>query len=170
MPDAATILIVDDDQALLRVIETTLRREGFVTATASSGKAAIDWLGKNRADLMVLDFELSDIPGEELINHRASIERCIGFIIITAQGDERVAVDMMKRGALDYLVKDAQFIEFVPTVVRRALDRLDKERRLQEAEEALLRSQAMLARTQKIAHIGSYEFEFPDLDNLLWSA
>jgi len=54
------------------------------------------------------------------------MDRSVPFIIITGQGDERVAVDMMKRGALDYLVKDVNFIEFVPTVVRRALSQLER--------------------------------------------
>src|SRR5262249_33667972 len=65
----------------------------------------------------------------------ASARHCPPFIIITGQGDERVAVEMMKRGARDYLVKDADFLEFVPAVVKRALEQLDKERRLAEAEE-----------------------------------
>src|SRR2546422_955545 len=53
---------------------------------------------------MLLDLKLQDIEGKELVNHLASIGRAVPFIIITGQGDERIAVDMMKRGALDYLV------------------------------------------------------------------
>jgi signal transduction histidine kinase len=51
-----------------------------------------------------------------------------------------VAVQMMKAGALDYLVKDVKFVEFIPTTVRRALDRIDRERQLKEAEAAVLRA------------------------------
>ena len=156
-----TVLIVDDDQGLLRLIEKSLRREGYTTATAASGKDAIDWLVGHQADLMLLDLKLQDIEGKELINHLTSIQRLVPFIIITGQGDERVAVDMMKRGALDYLVKDVRFQEFVPTVVRRALDHLDKEKRLAEAEDALRQSEANLRRAQAIAHIGSYELVWP---------
>lgn len=136
MPDStpANILIVDDDLALLRLLERTLKCEGFATTTASSGREAIAWLAKNNADLMLLDLKLQDIEGKELINHLANIGRPVPFIIITGQGDERVAVEMMKRGALDYLVKDLQFIEFVPIVVRRALTEIEKEKRLAFAE------------------------------------
>ncbi len=128
------ILIVDDDSGLLRLVEKALRREGLSTATASSGKDAITWLTENRPDLLVLDLKLQDIEGKELINHLAAIDRSVPFIIITGQGDERVAVEMMKRGALDYLIKDVRFVEFVPTVVRKALAHLESQRRLAFAE------------------------------------
>jgi len=129
-----TILVVDDDQGLLRLIERALRREGFDTATATSGNDAITWLTSNSADLLLLDLKLQDIEAKELVSHLADMGRAIPFIIITGQGDERVAVEMMKRGALDYLVKDVQFIEFVPTVVKRALAQLQKDKRLALAE------------------------------------
>jgi signal transduction histidine kinase len=135
MPDTPTILIVDDDQGLLRLIQRTLKREGFVTATASSGQEAIAWIKQHQADLLLLDLKLEDIEGRELINHLSGIGRSVPFIIITGQGDERVAVDMMKRGALDYLVKDVNFTEFVPVVVRRALEQLVNAKKLAEADE-----------------------------------
>jgi signal transduction histidine kinase len=138
------ILIVDDDVGLLRLVEKTLKREGFTTATASSGREAIAWLSQNNADLMLLDLKLQDIEGRELINHLADVGRSVSFVIITGQGDERVAVEMMKRGALDYLVKDAQFIEFVPIVVHQALVQLEKDKRLVATQAALKESEAQL--------------------------
>src|SRR4026207_1233672 len=137
MPDAipATVFIVDDDLGLLRLIEKSLRREGHSTATAASASEAMDWLNNHRADLLLLDLKHKDASGQEVIEQLAQAERSVPFIIITGQGDERVAVEMMKRGALDYLVKDANFIELVPTMVRRALDQLERDRRLASAEQ-----------------------------------
>src|SRR5436853_4223090 len=137
MPDPipATVFIVDDDLGLLRLIERSLRREGFSTATAASAGDAMDWLKKHRPDLMLLDLKLKDASGQEVIDQLALAERSVPFIIITGQGDERVAVEMMKRGALDYIVKDGNFIDFVPAMVRRALDRLERDQRLASAEQ-----------------------------------
>ncbi|WP_395736844.1 response regulator [Prosthecobacter sp.] len=129
-----TILVVDDDPGLTRLIERALRREGFHTAAAGSGQEAAEWLKNHRADMLLLDLKLPDMEGPALVETLMSAGSSLPFIIITGQGDERVAVDMMKRGALDYLVKDVNFIEFVPTVVRRALSQLDKESRLAAAE------------------------------------
>jgi PAS domain S-box-containing protein len=141
-PQPASILVVDDDRGLLRLVEKSLRREGHTVATADSGQEAIAWLEKNRPDLMLLDLKLQDIEGREVINHLAAVGREIPFIVITGQGDERVAVEMMKRGALDYVVKDVRFQDFVPTVVQRALKQLDQQRKLAETEQALKRESA----------------------------
>jgi signal transduction histidine kinase len=129
-----TILVVDDDPGLARLIERTLRREGLVTGVALSGAEAIEWMNHHHANLVLLDLKLPDFHGKDLIDHLDALHDHVPFIIITGQGDERVAVEMMKHGALDYLVKDANFIEFVPVVVRRALAQLEKEQRLAEAE------------------------------------
>jgi PAS domain S-box-containing protein len=166
----ATIFIVDDDRGVVRLLEKVLQREGFVTAAASSGKEAIIWLARHAADLMLLDLKLPDIEAKELIHHLAEIKRRLPFIIVTGQGDERVAVDMMKRGALDYLVKSVDFVQFVPEVVQRALEQVETERRLGAAEEALKRSEANLAKAQQIAHLGSYEIGLPFAGDNHWSA
>lgn len=131
----ATVFIVDDDRGLVRLIQKALQREGFSTAAALSGKEARDWLARDQVELMLLDLKLQDIDGKQLVQQLTADNRCPPFIIITGQGDERVAVEMMKRGARDYLVKDVDFLQFVPEVVKRALDQLTNERRLAEAEE-----------------------------------
>lgn len=140
----ASVFVVDDDRGLLRLIEKALRREGFSSATASSGQEAIVWLSQHQADLMLLDLKLQDIEGKDLINHLISIGRLVPFVIITGQGDERAAVDVMKRGALDYLVKDVNFLEFVPTVVRRALQQVEQKEKLAATEAALQKNRELL--------------------------
>jgi FixJ family two-component response regulator len=142
--DSSTILVVDDDEGLLYLIATALRREKWTVVPASSGAAALAWLEGNRADLLLLDLTLADFTGEEFIRALSEKGRLLPFIIITGQGDARVAVDMMKRGALDYLVKDTDLLQFIPEVVWRALDRLTKEKRLAAAEEQVLLGQTIV--------------------------
>ena len=136
-PDATqrTILVVDDDQGLLRLIRKALEREGFEAVTAASGEEALEWLKHNEAGLLLLDLKLQDLDGKELIRRISEQGTIPPFIIITGQGDERVAVEMMKRGARDYLVKDVEFLQFVPEVVRHVLEQVETERRLAAAEE-----------------------------------
>jgi PAS domain S-box-containing protein len=165
----ATIFVVDDDLGLARLIERALKRAGHTTASASSGADALAWLGLHRPDLLLLDLKLQDLEGRELITRLEALGRTVPFIVITGQGDERVAVEMMKRGALDYLVKDAQFLDLVPAVVQRALAQIKRERRLAATEEALRHSEAMLATAQQIAHLGSYEIELVSPPKVRWS-
>jgi PAS domain S-box-containing protein len=163
--DRPTILIVDDDNALSQLLRKALQREGCATASASSFEEAVGWLEDNQADLMLLDLKLQEIGGQELVDHLAAKGRSVPFITITGQGDERVAVAMMKRGAMDYLVKDGDFLGFLPAVVRRALGQLERDKKLAIAEEALRRSEANLAKAQQIAHLGSYELNVPFSDH-----
>lgn len=139
---ASTILIVDDDPGLSRLIQRALQREGFDTAATGSGQETAEWLRGRTASLLLLDLKLPDVEGAALVEIIRSADKDVPFIIITGQGDERVAVDMMKRGASDYLVKDANFIDMLPMVVRRTLSQIEKDRRLDAAEKALLKQAA----------------------------
>ncbi|MBI3191419.1 MAG: PAS domain S-box protein, partial [Pedosphaera parvula] len=139
------VLVVDDDAGLARLIEKSLRRHGYATDSAASGQAAIGWLGRRRADLLLIDLQLADMSGRDIISHLAERQRLTPFVIITGQGDERVAVEMMKKGALDYLVKDKEFLEFVPVMVERALRQIEREKKLALAEDAWRQESALTA-------------------------
>jgi signal transduction histidine kinase len=130
-PKLPTLLVVDDDEGLLVLIEGVLREERWNVATSICAADALAWLRKNSADLLLLDLKLRDMEGRKFISALAEAGRMVPFIVITGQGDERVAVEMMKRGALDYLIKDVQFVEFLPTVVRRALEHITERKRLE---------------------------------------
>lgn len=148
MPETAspaTVLIVDDDAGVARLIEKSLRREGLEVAIATSGREAEQWLGRHRADLLLLDLKLQDMQGQELVRHLGGQGLRVPFVAITGQGDEQVAVEVMKQGAIDYLVKTAKFLELVPSVVQRSLKQILKERKLVEAEEALRREHQLTA-------------------------
>jgi PAS domain S-box-containing protein len=86
---------------------------------------------------MLLDLKLPDIAGQELPRRLAEHGHRVPFIVITGYADVQVAVDMMRQGAVDYLVKDRQFLQLVPAVVCRVMAQLDQEKRLAAAEEAL---------------------------------
>ncbi len=108
---AARILVVDDDRGLLRLAEKALARAGHKVATADSGAKAVQWLTENVADLLLLDLKLEDTTAAGLIAQLTERQRRPHFLIITGQGDERVAVEMMKSGARDYVVKSADFLD-----------------------------------------------------------
>jgi PAS domain S-box-containing protein len=134
---AAQLLVVDDDRGLLRLAARTLERVGFSVATANSGADAIAWLKEHPLDLLLLDLKLQDFDAPQIIRQLSDLNRLPPFLIITGQGDERVAVEMMKSGARDYLVKGAGFLEVLPSVVARVLAQIDQDKKLAAAEHAL---------------------------------
>jgi signal transduction histidine kinase len=134
-PDSpARILVVDDDEGLLILMAETLRAEGYEVATAGSGQAALHWLASQTPDLMLLDLKLRDIDGPALLEKLQRTESDIPFLVVTGQGDERAAVEVMKRGALDYVMKDTALLELLPTIVQRTLAALVRERELAAAQ------------------------------------
>jgi signal transduction histidine kinase len=127
------ILVVDDDEGLLLLIADTLRAAGYTVATAGSGGAAVERLREQKPDLMLLDLQLHDTAGRALIDRLKKEGLMAPFVIVTGQGDEKVAVEMMKQGAIDYVMKDTAILELLPAVVLRALAALESERSLAAA-------------------------------------
>lgn len=135
MADNPGILIVDDDKVTCRLIEKKLSEFGMATQCAHTGKETIELCRQILPRLMLLDYRLQDITGQEVIETLAQEDINPPFIIITGHGDEKVAVKMMKLGALDYIVKDMNFIEMLPSTVQRALERLDINEKLKRSQE-----------------------------------
>ena len=137
------ILLIEDDVGLVDLITENLEALGFSVRSTTSGAEALAHLEEQTPDLMLLDYSLPDISGKELI--QTLIDQPATpppFIITTGQGDERIAVEMMKLGALDYVVKDRLFLERLPDVVQRVVNEIQSEGRLRLAEEALKESEA----------------------------
>jgi PAS domain S-box-containing protein len=144
-----TVLIVEDDQALSKLLQRNLRRLGLEVEIALTGADAIDRVAGGRFDLALLDYRLSDMTGIKVIETLAGQKHTIPFIVTTGFGDERTAVELMKLGARDYLVKDATFLDRLPQVVERTLQELDMERRLAKAERSLQKQTQELAKRMK---------------------
>ncbi len=136
-PERTDILLVEDAQGFAQIVTRVLDRAGFAVTRVATGAQALGWLSANHARLVLLDFSLPDMCGRDIVEKLKAAGRDLPFIIITGNGDERVAVDMMKLGALDYLVKDEAFLTLLPSVVAQTFARLETEQRLVAAEERL---------------------------------
>ncbi|MGA2016939.1 MAG: response regulator [Opitutaceae bacterium] len=133
-PPAHEIMVVDDDEGLRLLVADALRAEGYAVAGADSGSAAVAALRERRPDLMLLDLQLEDMAGIALLDRLRRENLAVPFVVITGQGNVKVAVEMMKHGALDYLMKDTGILELVPSVVKRALAAMERERSLAAAQ------------------------------------
>src|SRR5688572_24198238 len=111
-----------------------LRGEGYRVVELASGAAALQALNRELPDLLLLDLKLKDMSGQALLEQLQKIGRRVSFVIITGQGDEKVAVDMMRRGATDYVSKDSGLLDLLPSVVSRALTTVARERALVTAD------------------------------------
>jgi len=157
-PDHAPhLLIVDDDEGLLLLMAETLRTEGHEVATAASGRAALAAVAAHPPDLMLLDLKLRDVDGPTLLGRLQQGENRVPFIVVTGQGDEKVAVEVMKRGALDYVMKDTALLDLLPSVVRRTLAAQAQARALAaaQAEHQRLEREVLAAGERERQSIGA---------------
>ncbi len=156
-PAPPRLLVVDDDEGLLVLMAEALRAEGYDVATAPSGRAALRELEGRTPDLLVLDLKLADTDALGLVRRLGEGPARVPFVVVTGQGDERVAVDVMKRGALDYVMKDTAMLDLLPAVVRRALDAVGRERALTaaRAEQARLEREVLAASERERHSIGA---------------
>lgn len=160
------ILIVEDDQGIAFLISEALEAEGRTIEVVHSGNDAIDFFAHSNPDLVILDYSLSDMNAGELIDALQNKGIAVPpFIVSTGQGDELIAVEMMKLGALDYLVKDTSLMRRLPGVVQRAIENIEQEKRLKEAleskrvsDEKLLEEQRRLANIIKATNVGTWEW------------
>lgn len=149
-----SLLVVDDDEGLLILMAETLRAEGYEVTTTGSAHGARAAIERLRPDLMILDLKLPDGGGPALIAHVQPADGLVPFVVVTGQGDEKVAVEIMKRGALDYVIKDTRLLDNLPAVVQRALAAIAQERALQAAQAEHKRlEREILAASERERHI-----------------
>jgi PAS domain S-box-containing protein len=134
-----SVLVVEDDHGLRKLIHKILARIGVDSTGITTGSEVL--ARTIDSDLLLLDYRLPDMSADQLLTTLWQRGEEVPFLVMTGQGDERVAVEMMKLGARDYLVKDAGFLELLPQVVQRNLRELQIERRLAAAEEDLRASE-----------------------------
>lgn len=150
---ASRILIVDDDEGLLILMAEALRAEGHEVITAGSGRAAFKWLEDHAPDLMLLDLKMRDVDGPALLGKLQRGETPVPFIIVTGQGDEKTAVEVMKHGALDYVMKNTALLDLLPGVVKRTLGTIAQEKALADAQAERRRLQEeVLATSERERH------------------
>ncbi|MFH1076232.1 MAG: sigma-54 dependent transcriptional regulator [Pseudomonadota bacterium] len=101
----AKILVVDDEQHMLKLFEKILTKHGHEVRTAASGTEALSLLETNDFDLIFSDLLMPDLGGMDLLKEVKAGYSDIPFIVITAYGTIESAVEAMKRGAFDYLTK-----------------------------------------------------------------
>ena len=99
------ILIADDEVDICKLLSGFLQRKGFETETAFSGRRALEILSHSTFDLFICDFRLGDLDGIEMLTKVKQTNPQLPVIIITGYSDIRMAVNVIKAGALDYITK-----------------------------------------------------------------
>ena len=127
-PEAARILVVDDERVIRDILTDFLVMEGYVVSSAADGQEALDLLARESVDLVVTDLKMPNLGGIELIEQLSKLKEPPVILVMTGFGTVETAVGAMKRGAYDYILKPFK-VEDVVHIVRRGLEkkRLEQE-------------------------------------------
>lgn len=131
--DTPTLLYIDDDEPLARLVERGLGRLGFKVVHARSGTEGLDRLALGGIDVVALDQYMPGLDGLETLERILAIPGTPPVVFVTASQDSQIAVTALKAGAADYLVKDVQG-GFVP-LLQVACDGALRQARLQKARD-----------------------------------
>lgn len=134
-PDATRILVVDDDPSVRDAIQVLLREEGYASAWAVDAEAALEAMRETEYPLVICDVRMPGRDGFWLLDRLREHQPDAAVIMLTAFGDTEAAVQCLRNGAADYLLKPPRVTELV-----RAIERALGRRRLDLARQRYRRS------------------------------
>ena len=112
------ILVIDDDMDICHLLKKFLSKNNYEVATAHNGASGLKILEEMQPDLVMTDFRLGDMDGSEVITAIKSRMPQVPILVITGYSDIRIAVNVMKLGALDYITKPLLPQEILMTIQR----------------------------------------------------
>ena len=114
----AKILIADDEKVIRESIKSILDEEGFITDTAADGEEALRKITDDTFDLVISDIKMPKFDGIQLLDATMKISPETHFIIMTAYASVQTAIDSLRMGAFDYLIKPVEFEDLLIRVKR----------------------------------------------------
>ena len=113
---AEHILIVDDEDTLRYFLKQTLEDEGYRVSEAASGHVALDWLGRESIDLLLVDLRMADMDGLEVMRQFRQRSPETQVIILTGYASVPSVIEALRQGAHDYLTKPVKTAELLTSV------------------------------------------------------
>lgn len=141
------IVLVEDNQALNRLITYKLNQAGYDATGYTMAAEMIENYPEIQPDLLLIDYSLPDMTGEELVEVLREMNYDAPFIIITGHSDIQLAISLMKMGALDYVVKNEGFQDILPALVEKAYDQIKMMRKVEEAREQIKKNEVLYRNT-----------------------
>src|SRR5438876_2507718 len=115
------VLVVDDERKMRRLLQILLERMGIDSVAAESGEEALDRFQAEKIDLILTDLKMPGMTGLELLARLRELDADVPVILLTAFGTVQTAVEAMKLGAFDYVLKPFD-LEAVELIIRKALE------------------------------------------------
>jgi putative nucleotidyltransferase with HDIG domain len=145
----ARVLVVDDETPVRAMIAAALERQGYTVELAGGGREALEALELNNFNLVLTDIVMQDVNGIALLERIHSLQPDLPVVMVTAVHDISVAIESMRRGAYDYLLKPFEREQLLNTV-ERALNHRQALEETQNYHQSL--EEMVRARTEMLRH------------------
>lgn len=132
------LLLVDDEEPFRNTLAKRLKETGYEVAEAGSGMDALDTLAEKAIDVIVLDIQMPGMSGLETLSEIRAKHIGTEVIMLTGHGDVSSAVEGMRLGAYDYLMKPCEYEYLVVKIQEAYKVKKDRDERLRKAEERSL--------------------------------
>ena len=154
------ILLVEDNQDHAELTTTSLQTfyrqngEGAQIRGVTTGEECLRVMTKDFYDVIIIDYHLPSMNGVELLKciRKKGIKTPV--VMVTGSGNEYVAVDAIKKGASEYVVKRHGYLEHLPLVIRNSIDQFERRQEKERLEEELKGYQIELEMSKRLASIG----------------
>lgn len=111
-----TILVVDDAAFMRMMIRDILSKEGYLIHEAVNGRDAVDKYGEVRPDLVTMDITMPEMNGLDALRAIKAIDKDARVLMVSAMGQQKMIVEALEAGAMDFLVKPFQPTKVLETV------------------------------------------------------
>ncbi len=132
-----SILVVDDEKSILFSLKAALTKEGYTVRTAENPAEALKMVEPGAFQVIISDYNMPGMTGMEFLGHVKQIDPETVFILMTAYGSEKLAIEAMKQGAYDYFSKPFD-IEEMRVIVAKACERFSLAYEKKSLEERFL--------------------------------
>ena len=134
--ESVKILIVDDNQAQAKLMAIAIEKAGIdcEMEVAHDGPSSVEKLSASDYSAVVLDYNLPGMNGLEVLEELKQKHIDASVIMVTGEGSEEIAVEAMKRGAYDYVIKRPGYLEIVPKALQKAIEKGNLARKLARSE------------------------------------
>ena len=158
MEDALRILVVDDEETIRGILSRVLGQEGYQVTVAESGEEALEIFGKDPHPLVLTDIRMGGMSGMELLTEIRGIHSETQVIIMSSYASLETAIEALRLGAYDYMVKPFEDLDLVTAAISRAAEKFRLSREIKSLIDTLKeKNEELESKNRILAEQASYD-------------
>lgn len=161
MESRIVLYVIEDDPEFQTIIRRILSPHYIEMVFYDNATDFLKNIPEDDNALLLIDYNLKDMSGKELVLNLQASNKKIPFLIITGYSEQKIAIELMKLGAYDFVIKDYNLVSMLPSVIKSSIDRFRTELKLNETENEILKNEQKYRTIIENASDGIFIFDAP---------